>query len=117
MDKLNFNDGACLRERAQHHADLLQFMVQHAEPETWAKAATVGLKPEAGPWVVFMNQHRIKRAATPAEAATIVRLLQARYGILSPDEVMHALRDPVWALFNLSQMGKPAQTTHLISEL
>lgn len=108
MDTLIFDHGADVRERAQRHADLMHFMVQHCEPEAWAKADATGLRPEAGPWVEAMNRHRAKRAATPAEAAEIVRLLQARYGLCNcPDQVMHGLSDPVWLLFNLRQMGEP----------
>jgi len=106
MDTLIVNNGAKVRERAQRHADLLHFMAQHAAPEVWE--AMADLAPGAGPWVLGMNQRRVKRAATPAEAAEIVRLLRARYGLSNfPDIVIHGLRDPVWLLYNLRQMGEP----------
>lgn len=107
MDALNTTllVGEYLREKAQRHIDLVAFMIQHAGPEAWG--AIADLAPGAGPWVLGMNQRRVKRAATPAEAATIVRLLQARYSDLNicADEIVHGLRDPVWLLFNLRQMG------------
>jgi hypothetical protein len=89
-------------------------MLKHAGPEAWAKADQAGLKPEAGNWVVAMNQHRIKRAATKAEAEEIVRLVQVRYGgdcesIL--EWFRHAVFDPPWALRNLRIMaGETGQT-------
>lgn len=105
MATLNTQVGECIRDKAQRHAALLAFMVEHADPEVWG--AMADLPPGAGPWVLGMNQHRVKRAATPVEAATIIRLLQARYSDLNicADEIVHGLRDPVWLLFNMRQMG------------
>jgi hypothetical protein len=107
MDALIFKNGKDLRDKAQRHAALLEFMIQHAGPEAWG--AMADLTPGAGPWVLGMNQRRVKRTATPVEAATIIRLLQARYSDLNScaDEIVHGLRDPVWLLFNLRQMGDP----------
>lgn len=109
MDALNTTQvGQDLREKAQRHVDLLAFMIQHAGPEAWG--AMADQTPGAGPWVLGMNQRRVKRAATPVEAAEIVRLLKARYSDLNicAEEIIHGLRDPVWLLFNLRQMGEPA---------
>ena len=105
MDALNTTllVGEYLRERAHREVSLLTFMLKHAGPEAWAKADQAGLKPEAGNWVVAMNRHRDKRAATKHEADDIVRRTLAIYGNGEAclDFLSHALRDPVWALRNL----------------
>lgn len=95
--------GERLRERAQREVSLLTFMLKHAGPEAWARADQAELKPEAGDWVVAMNQLRTKRAATKAEAEEIVRLFHAIYGNGDGclEYLRHALFDPVWALRNL----------------
>ena len=96
--------GARLREKAQHDVDLIRFMIQNADAAVWAKADQAGLKPGPGDWVMAMNQHRTKRAATKAEAEEIVTLIQTLYGDDSEsilDWLRHAVFDPVWALRNL----------------
>lgn len=97
--------GERLREKAQHDVDLIRFMIQNADAAVWAMADQAGLTPGAGQWLIFMNQHRTKRAATKAEAEEIVRLARALYGDgdgeACLDYLQHALFDPVWALRNL----------------
>jgi len=98
----HLKDGA--EERALDHLELMRFMTQNAPAELWGKADQAGLTPGAGPWLIFMNQRRTKRAATKAEAEEIVRLVQTLYGDDSEsilDWLRHAVFDPVWALRNL----------------
>lgn len=122
---MNNDDLVCLgehlRERAQRDVSVLTFMLKHADPEAWAKADQAGLKPGPGNWVVFMNQHRTKGAATKPEASEIVRLCRKRYGDDAVDYLEHALRDPVWALRNLRVMagetGLTATTSDGVGEI
>lgn len=111
-------------EKALHHLELMRFMSQHASSELWGKADQAGLTPGAGAWLIFMNQHRTKTAATKAEAEEIVRLVQVRYGgdcesIL--EWFRHAVFDPPWALRNLRVMagetGLTATTSDGVGEI
>jgi hypothetical protein len=115
MDALNTTllVGEYLKERSEEnaldHFELMRFMSQHASSELWGKADQAGLKPGAGPWLIFMNQHRTKRAATKAEAEEIVRLVQVRYGGDSEailEWLRHAVFDPLWALHNLNHLAR-----------
>jgi hypothetical protein len=110
---MNDENLACLGERliekATEHADLLRFMMRHASAEVWAKAEAAGLTPSVGEWLMFMNQHRIKRAATKAEAEEIVRLVQVLYGDDSESILewsRHIAFDPLWALHNLNHLAR-----------
>lgn len=116
--------GEFLREHAQRDVDVISFMIQNADAAAWAKADESGFAPSAGAWVKAMNQHRIKRAATKAEADEIVRLVQVRYGgdcesIL--EWLRHAVFDPLWALRNLRVMagetGLTATTSDGVGEI
>ena len=101
----HLKDGA--EERALNHVELMRFMTRNASAEIWGKADKAGLKPGAGPWVKFMNQHRTKRAATEAEAEEIVRLHQERHGAgCDCYLITHALTDPVWALHGFRHVAK-----------
>jgi hypothetical protein len=84
-------------------------MMRHASAEVWAKAEAAGLTPSVGEWLMFMNQHRIKRAATKAEAEEIVRLVQVLYGDDSESILewsRHIAFDPLWALHNLNHLAR-----------
>lgn len=125
---MNNDDLVCLgehlRERAQRDVDVISFMIQNADAAAWAKADESGFAPSAGAWVKAMNQHRIKRAATKAEAEEIVRLVQVRYGGDSEailEWLRHAVFDPLWALRNLRVMagetGLTATTSDGVGEI
>jgi hypothetical protein len=123
------SDGNRLREKAQYYADLIRFMLQNADAAVWARVDDLGFSPPTfapptGDWVVAMNQHRIKRAATKAEAEEIVRLVQVRYGDDSEsilEWLRHAVFDPLWALRNLRVMagetGLTATTSDGVGEI
>ena len=99
--------GEHLRERAIDLVSLLNFMIENAEPEVWAKANADGLKPSDRSWVVSMNKHRTKRTATIAEAEEIVRLHQEQHGAgCDCCLIIHALTDPVWALRGFRHVAK-----------
>jgi hypothetical protein len=114
MDALDTNlIGEYMRESAEenasNHFELMRFMTRNASAEIWGKADQAGLKPGAGPWLKFMNQHRTKRTATKAEAEEIVRLVQTMYGddIESILEwLRHCVFDPLWALHNLNRLAR-----------
>jgi len=122
-DKELIQFGESLREKAQREVDLIRYMLQHADATVWAKADQAGLKPGPGDWVVFMNQHRTKLAASKAEAGEILRLCRKFYGHGDDavDYLEHALRDPVWALRNLRVMagetGLTATTSDGVGEI
>jgi hypothetical protein len=118
----HLKDGA--EEKALHHLELMRFMTRNASAEIWGKADQAGLKPGAGPWLIFMNQHRTKLAGTKAEADEIVRLVQVRYGDDSEsilEWLRHAVFDPLWALRNLRVMagetGLTATTSDGVGEI
>lgn len=103
----HLKDGA--EERALNHVELMRFMTRNASAEIWGKADKAGLKPGAGPWVKFMNQHRTKRTATKAEAEEIVRLVRVfcdDHHESCIDYLKHALFDPLWALHNLNHLAR-----------
>lgn len=119
---MNDENLACLGERliekATEHVDLLRFMMRHASAEVWAKAEAAGLTPSVGEWLMFMNQHRTKLAASKADAAEIIRLCRKFYGHGDDavDYLEHALFDPVWALHNLRGMAGETGLTATTSD-
>lgn len=103
MNEIDIEIGKRLQDQARREVTLLQFMIQEADPLTWAKVHQAGLTPNMGDWAKTMDKHRQKRAATKAEAAEIIRRARRFYG--SDEECMgfmlHALVDPAWALKNM----------------
>lgn len=105
MEENEMNEiGKRLQDQARREVAMLQFMLQEADPLTWAKVHQAGLTPNMGDWAKTMHKHRHTRAATKAEAAEIIRRARRFYG--SDEECMgffmlHALVDPAWALKNM----------------